>query len=283
MTVQGDPPELSSRRTRSSVNWRVRGAIAACFLFAGLAVLAWQWYSDRESVRDHTRRIEQAHGIKIGYGNPADFWTPPFKPEDATAPGVEMQPAELQNVAFALNGVEAALNEYPPGFVAHLIRAIFICGQLRMGGMEAGGSAGPVWIILSAPSDLGAAGIRLASVLGVHHELSSFVLRVDPATRVLWSEFAPADWHFVEDAGGSLRRADDPDPSPETGFLSAYGATNLENDFNDYAEKMFTEPDKLALLAARHPLIRRKLDFVRAAYVAIDARLADRFHRLGLN
>jgi hypothetical protein len=140
-----------------------------------------------------------------------------------------------------------------------------------------------VWIILSATSDLGPERIRLASVLGVHHELSSFVLRVDPATRVQGSEFAPLDWHFVEEAGGALRRADDPDPAPETGFLSAYGATNLENDFNDYAEKMFTEPDKLARLAARTPLIRRKLEFVRAAYVAIDSRLEDRFHELGLN
>jgi hypothetical protein len=257
--------------------------IAAAFLIAGVAVLAWEWRSDRESVRDHAHRIEQVHGIKVGYGAPVDFWTPPFKPEDATAPGVSMQPAAVKDVAIALNGIDAALAEYPPGFVAHLINAIFICGELRMGGMEAGGSAGPAWIILAAPSHFGAEGIRFGSLVGIHHELSSFVLRVNPSTRAQWAEFAPADWNFVDEAGGALRRADSPAPSMETGFLSAYGATNLENDFNVYAEKMFMEPDNLTRLARQHSLIRRKLEFVRATYVAIDPRFADRFRQLGLD
>ena len=261
----------------------MRGAIAASFLIAGLAVLAWQWQSVRESVRDRAHRIEQAHGIKIGYGDPAEFWTPPFKPEDGTAPGVEMRRPELKNVAIALDGIDTALEQYPRGFVSHLIHAIFICGELRMGGVGAGGTAGPAWIIVAAPADLGTEGIRYASLVGVHHELSSFVLRVNPATRAQWSEFAPAGWNFVEDAGGALGRAQAAAPSLETGFLSAYGGTNLENDFNVYAEKMFTEPDSLARLAQAHSLIRRKLDFVRATYVAIDPRLADRFHRLGLD
>lgn len=294
MTPGGDSSELPPVRSPGRrVDWRVRGLIAAVFLIAGVVMLAWQWHSDRErdrvhqnvlqSVQDHAHRIEQAHGIRIGYGSPADFWTPPFKPEDATAPGVEMQPAAPENVAIALEGIEAGLDQYPPGFVARLIHAIFICGQLRMGGVEAGGTAGPAWIIVAAPSDLGTEGIRTGSLLDVHHELSSFVLRVNPATRAQWSEFAPAGWNFVEDAAGALHRADASTPSPETGFLSAYGATNLENDFNVYAEKMFTEPDNLARLAQAHPLIRRKLDFVRAKYVAIEPEFAERFRRMGLD
>jgi hypothetical protein len=292
VTPGGDSPELPPvSRPGRRVDWRVRGTIAAAFLVAGIAMLAWQWHSDRASlsqnvsrnVQEQAHRIEQAHGIRIGYGSPADFWTPPFKAEDATAPGVELKPAALENVAIALDGIEAGLNQYPPRFVARLIHAIFICGELRMGGVEAGGTAGPAWIIVAAPSDLGAEGIRTGSLLDVHHELSSFVLRVNPLTRVQWSEFAPADWDFVAEAGGALRRAGASAPSPDTGFLSAYGATNLENDFNVYAEKMFTEPDSLARLAQAYPLIRRKLDFVRATYVAIDPAFAERFQRLGLD
>lgn len=67
------------------------------------------------------------------------------------------------------------------------------------------------------------------------------------------------------------------------GFLSAYGATNLENDFNVYAETIFTEPANLAQLARQHPLIRRKLDLVLAAYVAIEPQFADRFRLMGLD
>jgi len=287
VTAGGDSSELPLRRPGRRVDWRVRATIAAIFLIAGVAVLVWQQRNDREVVRQHVlelaHRVEQTHGIRIGYGSPADFWTPPFKAEDATAPGLERRPAELANVAIALDGVETALGQYPPRFVARLIHAIFICGELRMGGMEAGGTAGPAWIIVAAPSDLGVEGIRSGSLLDVHHELSSFVLRVNPATRAEWSELAPAGWNFVDDAGGALRRADASQPSPDTGFLSAYGATNLENDFNVYAEKMFTEPHELAQLARTHPLIHRKLDFVRATYVAIDPDFAERFRRLGLD
>jgi hypothetical protein len=270
-------------RRRGRVDWRVRSIIATTSLVAGLTVLGWQWWSDRDSVRAHVHRIEQAHGIKIGYGSPADFWTPPFKPEDATSPWISMQQAKLPNVAVALDGVDVALDRYPPGFVARLIRAIFICDELRMGGESASGTVGPAWIILSAPSRYGVEGIRFASVVIVHHELSSLVLRVDPTTWHLWAELAPAGWQFVEDPGGALRRGHGPAPPLEMGFLSAYGATNLENDFNVYAETIFTEPASLALLARQHPMIRRKLDLVLAAYVAIDPRFADRFRLMGLN
>lgn len=279
----GDSPELQLHRRRRRVNWRARMTTAATLLIAGLTMLGWQWWSDRESLREHVRRIEQAHGIKIGYGAPADFWTPPFKPEDATAPWVSMQQAELRNVAVALDGVDVALDRYPPGFVAHLIRAIFICDELQMEGERASGTAGPAWIVMAAPSRYGVEGIRFSSVVTVHHELSSYVLRVDPATWPRWAEFAPAGWTFVEAPGGALRRGQDPAPPMELGFLSAYGATNLENDFNTYAETIFTEPANLALLARQHPLIRRKLDLVLAAYVAIDPRFADRFRLMGLN
>jgi hypothetical protein len=58
---------MVARRHRR-VDWRVRSIIATTFLVAGLTVLGWQWWSDRDSVRAHVRRIEQAHGIKIGHG-----------------------------------------------------------------------------------------------------------------------------------------------------------------------------------------------------------------------
>jgi hypothetical protein len=277
-----DSLESQPREPGRRVNWRLRGSIAAVFLIAGLLVLAWPYLGDRESVHEHALRIGKENGIRIGYGMPEDFWVPPYIARDAAIPTVKMRPAPLHDVDIALNGIEVALREYPPGFVAGLIKAIFICGELRMDDVEAGGTTGPAWIILSAPSDVGDEGIRIGNLLGVHHELSSFVLRANPQTWEQWSKFAPAGWGFVDDARRALGRANGAAPSPETGFLSAYGATNLENDFNIYAERMFSEPGEVARLAREYPLVRRKLDFVPATYVAIDPRFADRFRQLGL-
>jgi len=290
MTESDSPP----RKRR--VNWRVRGGIAATLLVVGLAILAQDWWADRakrkagpletaaaqESVEAHAQRLERTYGIRIGYGNPADFWTPPFKPEDATAPWIAMKPAEPRNVAISLKGIEAALQQYPPGFVAKLIKAVFICGELRMEGERASGTAGAAWVILASRTEYGPEGLRELGFVGLHHELSSFVLLADPRTWPKWVEFAPAGWHYYEDPAGALRHAEVPDPPLETGFLNAYGATNLENDFNIYAEEMFRHPEYVARLAQKYPLIRRKLDFVMATYVAIDPAFRPIFRKLGL-
>ncbi len=236
-----------------------------------------------ESVEAHARRLEQTHGIRIGYGNPADFWAPPYLAEDViTAPWLEIKPADPRNVATTLNGVEAALQQYPPGFVAKLIKAVFICGSLRMQGEYAAGTNGRAWIIMASRAEYGLEGLRELGFVTFHHELSSFVLRDDVSTWSKWTKFAPAGRRYAEDPAGAIRGANEPDPPLDTGFLNAYGATNLENDFNIYAEEMFNHPDYVARLAQKYPLIRRKLDFVMATYVAIDPAFTAVFLKLGL-
>jgi hypothetical protein len=235
----------------------------------------------RANLKAQTPRIEQSHAIRVGYGNPADFWAPPYLAEDAAAPGLAMEPAGLRDASFVLNGIEAALQQYPPGFVSKLIKAVFICGELRLEDEIAGGTYHYAWVIISAPSG-GGAGLRELGFEAFHHELSSFVLSAEVGTRQHWAEFAPAGWQFADSARDQLRRATSPDPPLDTGFLNAYGATSIENDFNMYAELMFGFPDHVACLAQKYPLIRRKLDFVMQTYVALDPAFTERFRKLGL-
>lgn len=87
-------------------------------------------------------------------------------------------------------------------------------------------------------------------------------------------------------SASGLRRVPGPRPFARPGsgerIPSAYGATSFENDFNVYAERIFTEPAEVARLAALHPLVRRKLDALIAAYAAIDPRMIDTFRQLGV-
>lgn len=236
----------------------------------------------RESPADHALRLAKANGIRIEFGPSETFFTPPYGPSDATRPGFEAKQADPESAGIALEGIESALKVYPPGFVAKLIKAIFICGTLRMDGAQAGGTAGPAWIILSAPVDANRETIFATSELGVHHELSSHVLGYEPETSAAWTVFAPASANFVTRADEALARERAASPDPETGFLSAYGATNAENDFNTYAEKMFTEPSELVKLARKHGLVRHKLHFVIDRYERVDQRLRHYFSSSGL-
>ena len=230
---------------------------------------------------ERARRIGEASGITVAYGDPSTFYVPPYLPEDAKVPQVEMRAAEPPAVWFALDGVEPSLAQYPAGFVSGLIKAIFICREMWIEGERAGGTYGRAWLLLSAPLDIGRAGITLTSRRLVHHELSSFVYYRGDNART-WQETIPSDWAFQDFAAAQLQRNSSGPPPVETGFLNAYAATSAENDFNIYAEKMMTEMDKVMQLAGRVPVIARKAALLRQIYAAIDPRMDDVFSALGM-
>jgi hypothetical protein len=98
-----------------------------------------------------------------------------------------------------------------------------------------------------------------------------------------WTAFAPPAWRFANTRETALARGADPDPAVDSGFLSAYGATTAENDFNTYAERIFTEPENLVRVACQHALVAKKFLFVLQTYVMLDDRLEKTFQNLGLD
>jgi hypothetical protein len=261
-----------------------RGVLGVALVLLALGVvLLVHRVQARESPSDRAARLSRQHGLTVSFGDPSTFYTKPFTRRDAHIELTEVTAAALEGAAPALDGIEEALGRYPQGFVAGLAHGIFICGTLKIQGAEAGGTVGPAWIILAAPVSIGPASIRLTSLLGVHHELSSLVLARQAGSLERWAAFTPTEWQFQRDSASALSQASGKDPPPSTGFLSAYGATTPENDFNVYAEKMLTEPETVAKLAAQHPLVAKKAAFVVSTYAAIDPRMRETFRQLGLN
>src|SRR5260370_25103100 len=123
---------------------------------------------DRRSVLDQAqepaeraRGVGEANGVVVAYGDPATFYVPPFLPADAKLPLIDMRAAEPSAVWFALDGIEASLAQYPAGFVAKLIKAIFICGRMTFDGETGGGPHGPAWFGVFAPRGNRAEGITV--------------------------------------------------------------------------------------------------------------------------
>jgi hypothetical protein len=263
---------------------RILLACSGVMAIAGGALLSYDRWSalvPTPDPADRARRIGDASGILIGYGDPAAFYVPPYRPEDAKLPAVEMRAAGRSAVWFALDGIEPSLAQYPPGFVAKLIKAIFVSGIMKIDGERAAGTYGRAWVLLAASIDIGAADITVNARRGVHHELSSFVYyRGDNATT--WQQTIPADWPFPTSIGAQLRLSRDRRPPVETGFLTAYGASAPENDFNVYVEMMMTEMDTVMQLARRVPVVARKAALVRRIYAAIDPRMDAVFSALGM-
>jgi hypothetical protein len=87
---------------------------------------------------------------------------------------------------------------------------------------------------------------------------------------------------FARNGGDELARLTGKPPDPRTGFISGYGGTSHENDFNAYAEEIFAAPARLVSLARTTPLVRTKLDFVLRVYTRIEPAMAATFERLGV-
>lgn len=265
---------LDDRKTRRTI---LAGA-AATLGAAGAALL---WRGGERDPELRARELGETQGIRIAFGDPSTFYTPPYLPEDARIPHVEMAAAERAAYWPALDGIAPSLAQYPPGFVGKLVSAIFVCGRMTIEGALAGGSYGPSWLLLSAPLEIGAAAITATCRLGIHHELSSFVyIRGDLARD--WAATEPSDWTFSGSSARQLKERANTAPPAESGFLDAYGATSPENDFNVYAEKMMTEMGTVMQLARRHAIVARKARLVRKSYVMIDARMDEVFQRLGM-
>ena len=92
----------------------------------------------------------------------------------------------------------------------------------------------------------------------------------------------PVGWTPSANNAESLRADDAAAPDPATGFLNAYAATDAENDFNVYAETVFTNAAVLAERGDRHPIVAKKTAMLMAAFSLLDNRMTAVFDRLGI-
>jgi hypothetical protein len=154
---------------------------------------------------------------------------------------------------------------------------------MTIDGADAGGTYGPTWIILVATYRFGDRGIYETARFGIHHELSSLVWKAGVDLESRWRGLLPSGYSEAKDNAEALKAAAADEREINLGFLTPYGATAPENDFNTYAETVFTDAARLAALADKHLLIAQKLGLVMDAYVSLDGRFEELFKRFGLD
>lgn len=138
----------------------------------------------QEKIEDIQNRLTAQHNLIIRAGEPANFYVPPYSQSDAKLPDGKMLPASSIILHDTLTGIEDALKCYPKGFVASLIKAIFISGELWFDGKRAGGTYLHSWLIVATTTKPGKESNYQAALYGVHHELSSFVFNKQPMTGI---------------------------------------------------------------------------------------------------
>ncbi|MBA8903621.1 hypothetical protein [Phyllobacterium sp. P30BS-XVII] len=258
-------------------------------LVAALAMAGGGFYllnrptgSENDDLEGLARKLGEQQGLTIGFGDPKTFFMPPYVAADAQIEGVAFEPVDRAMVTASLKGIAKAFDAYPEKCLGRIIKAIFIAGKIVINGAEVGGTYGQDWIFVASPRNLPDESRQLTAELDVHHETSSFVWLRNSPLQAAFKAQEPADWRFETDAADQVSRGQGANPPIETGFLSAYGATTAENDFNTYAEVIFSDPARMKDMASKVPLVAKKLNLVLRAYMEIDPRLHETFSRMGL-
>jgi hypothetical protein len=257
------------------------GASAAAILPWELAQRTWRG-ADARTIEHRTHEIGERYGLRIGYGLPQTFYVPPYTAEDAQSPSWTLKPAHLTDLPDTLDGIEAALSQYPRGFVSGLCRAIFLCGELLLEGVSVSATYGPAWIVIRAESGLFSSYNAEGAQLALHHELASFLWNANPMLQIIWSALLPAGWQPKSKVSEMVEASHRGDDRVAEGFLRPYGATTDSNDFSTYAEAVFMEPERVAQLAALHPVIGHKAGLLLRTYAGRDPRMGAVFQERGL-
>lgn len=185
---------------------------------------------------------------------------------------IKVSPIGESDKSLLLNILIDELDKYPKVVLDNDLKGISLSGKLSFYDIECGGTYLGNRIYLSSINDFN--GNREAYIReAFHHEFSSILLKNRNFPSAEWEATLPENFHYVESEkervailkeGMNLEetRAD----ILEKGFVNDYGMLNIENDINTYAQILFTNPKKLAMLAAKYPRISPKHEIIKQFY-----------------
>ncbi len=186
----------------------------------------------------------------------------------------------------ALRSLQAAMAVYPPGFVHRMLRRVAMAGPVSEFGLPVGGffDGDLIAISYNNVTDPVSASFDTDTF---HHELSSLV-RAQVAFNVTsWTAANPPGFHYMDRQAYQRALAEagsvDGDAALHmAGFVSAYGRTSLDNDFNTYAEKVFGHAEAFAAEITAFPRMQAKVLQLMTIYEALDDGFTAFFDRTGL-
>ncbi len=186
----------------------------------------------------------------------------------------------------AAQALAAALAIYPPGFVDKRVAVIALAGQITLWNIQAGGFFVADTIALNA-HDVTTPGGQTFLADSFHHELSSIIRNEALFNVTDWTAANPPNFSYASMDDYKKILAQRPPVEGDAalhaqGFVSLYGTTSLDNDWNTYAERVFGHAQTFAAEIAAFPRMRGKTRQLLDIYARLDSRLERFFATTGL-
>jgi len=268
------------------VDYRIAHFIFWPLVIVFVAQAFWQPHIDHWRCKRIASELEQQYGLVVRFGDPSEFFVPPLKAQKENPDiGFSIGHADEHSALTALKGIRAALHMYPKELIKKYLSAVFVTGKIIIRGVEGGGTYFNSWIYIAALEEFEQIGTVLYEQ-NFHHELSSLFLKKNNFPKIRWHlanppgfKYLPSKIDVIHAASEKLRR--DPKEASlwfENGFVSDYGMSSMENDFNVYAALAMTHPDVLRNLMEQYSRIKAKswilVDFYSSLAPELGAYLA---------
>ncbi len=230
------------------------------------------WADERREIAGEVEFMSKAYGVQVhhAYSRPS-FFPRVWLDKAGYVHGRQIHLNQLQR---ALPLVQEFLDVYPSNVIKRNLTDIYLLDRLEMMGHPIGGTYAASWLYVVVSQHL-----SHATVLGtLHHEFSSLLMRNYPFPREQWKQANVSGWEY---AGGSRNMIETMESQGEAhnamghelfsrGFLTSYGQSCVEDDFNLYASWLFTRKSELDTLASQYPRIRKKRDLCKDFFRSVD-------------
>jgi len=237
--------------------------LIGCFL-----LLTRYWPSAHWQPLQH--QLEEKYGITIALEN-IEF------PSSFRAQKAEYRLTLPVERASVLERLALDLSRYPEAFIGQHLKGIVILRSLEMNGLPYGGTydVGSRRIFLDS-GWLGDDGSK-DEAMGLHHEFSSLLMRLNPGIFKIadWSALNPKDFEYrfaASSAANLTTNRLDLVGRPqlwEQGFLCEYGQLTLEDDINTFAQYLIAGKRIWPELSHNYPALVRKMELIKFWYKTI--------------
>lgn len=220
-------------------------------------------------------------GVKVAFTVDAQTFPESWQTEEIDAYGVSLNPQEISRSMAVL---KKALEKYPQQVLTQNLVKIYVLKSIRFYGVDFGGTnSSDVVYITNNGIENGYTGDYLEKTF--HHEFSSILLRNFPdlldAKAWVKNNRQPYGNGGVEAiVSGQDGLSYDESLMPD-GFLIQYAASDMENDFNTFAESIFCPEKALWEYCDKYPGINNKMKMIIHFYSKLDSSFSsDYFKKL---
>ncbi len=266
-------------------NWNWKGRLLMSAFLSGVFFFYIQPHLSLVQLEPSIKKLENKYDLTIEYNDPENF-PKPFELENFE---IQFKEVEKKLIPEVLKGMDNALRIYPPQLIKKYLSKIFIVDKITINGVSGAAAYGDAIIFIAANLPFGRRSSHEYG-LSIHHEFSSLLFNGSPFPWMDWSLANHGDFKYLERYEDILKAADlknrkDPKLSHkwyDQGFVSDYGMTSMQNDFNKYAELAFADPQKLRELAQTYPRIAKKTELLVKFYTRLAPEMCDYFKSNGL-